>query len=240
MADPTARDRIIGAMAAEPDPRLPYAMNQPPAMSNADVDLYRGNAYGTPHEAHITGPAEAAAYAYSLRSPALAYGLDLSRVKEVPGGPEPMAWGERMTGRRVFGFYLPDEDTGYAIRNPVTSPGSILTHEAMHRAYARLGADLRQSAPAPPVPGAPDFLERYDAYKTGRRLADPATEHQLMDVEERMLGGTGRTRMVSPIETDGFLTDDNARFGRPAIGQMNGAIERLRRQRGDFSRMGPR
>lgn len=208
--DEALRSALARASARRADPpgQLPFQMQQPPGgLSQAEIDALRGAAYGTPHEPFIKDASSASRFLHSLSSPALNYGLDMSRVTTYPEkGPASV---------RRLGFYDPKTDRGEALEFEDASPGSVGTHEDMHRSYTRLADDLL-------------------AKRGWGLLTYPSMQHALMDQEEAALGGRGRTRLVGQgqLGVHGPVGD--------LLERLNRDITAERRERGDFGRFGPR
>lgn len=280
-------------------PMRPFYARSPSLMSMGDIDLYTGSAYGTPHEAYLSGqvasrPAgrvptagdpgwaeysvrtdpgattadreiAASVFADSLRSPALAYGLDFSRIASVPANKDPDL--RRRINGRIHGAYLPDTDYALAIDEPILSPGRISSHEMMHRGYTKAADDYLANMPMPEDLPADiqsrndrsalidDWLARSARWRESVDTALPLSrmafttaagsaaanvlQHRMMAQEERDWGvSRGGTAVVAPEHAKPAPAPDTA--AAEALARLNRMIYELRAQRGDFSRMGPR
>jgi len=213
---------------------LPYNMTHPPVMSPEDVELYRGAAYGTPHEPWIKDPQSATAFQWSLHSPSAAYGLDFTRRFPISVDALSKAY-----GLPVLGLYDPSTDHVYSTEHDYNrgwSPGSVDAHEFSHRGQdpGRLAIDL--------LTQTSNHGAAMDAYRgLPERWMDrgvetwfsPDLSHRMMAAEERRLGSLGRTRLTAPSYHE--KPDYEAEEGLDAV---NKAIDIILRSRTPV--MGPR
>lgn len=247
---------LAGQVSGRPSGRVPAAGDQ--GWDGYAVQVAPGAKYDDREIA-------ASVFADSLRSPALAYGLDFSRLASVPAGQNQDL--RRRINGRIHGAYVPDTDYALSVDEPRLSPGRISSHEMMHRGYTKAADDYMANVSKPADLPA-DIQSRDDkaalidawlarsarwregidaalplsrmAFSTGPgSAAANSLQHRMMAQEERDWGmDRGGTAIVAPEHVRPTPTPDTA--AAEALARLNRMIYELRAQRGDFSRMGPR
>jgi len=222
----------IASWLLQPGQRRPgFYETDPPRMSEEDMDLATGMAYGTPHEPYVRGDRGnrehyARTFVDAQHIPSLLYGLDFSRAQIVD---DPKL--RSPSGALVHGYYDQISDRAVVSPHEGMSPGAFLSHELWHRGHRKAQRETRKHVAE--LDKGPLRLRSEDELARDMdrwRLAHTADSHDLMAADDER-AGLNRTALTPDSPTDG---------GRRIANVLAEEIERLRRAGGDFSRMGPR